>query len=158
MEALLKNRFKRFTSDSELMQEFFQIQQEENQSITSFYENVMRKYRKAKKFITEQQVITILQTGVKNSFKEYLIRKEKAIETPDEWLQIAREEEYIQKRLQQQCNDDYSEVTEPYVEYMLPTATIQSKSSNTRPANTQTSTSYHNQKTHQRPNKWVINH
>ena len=38
----LKDRFKEFTSDSQLMQEFFQIKQEENQSITSFYENVVR--------------------------------------------------------------------------------------------------------------------
>jgi hypothetical protein len=79
------------------MQEFFQMQQEENQSITSFYENVILKYKKASKFIPEQQVITVLQTGVKNSLKEYLIRNEKDINSPNEWLQLAREEEYIQK-------------------------------------------------------------
>jgi len=53
-EKALRDRFKKFTSDSELMQEFFQIQQEENESITAFYENVIRKYRKVKKFITEK--------------------------------------------------------------------------------------------------------
>jgi len=157
-EKALRNRFKKFTSDSELMQEFFQIQQEENQSITSFYENVIRKYRKAKKFITEKQVITVLQNGVRNSLKEHLIRNEKCISKSEEWLQIAREEEYIQQRLQQQHNDFYSEVTEPFFECMLPTAIIQSKPSNTRLTNTQTSTSHHNQKTHQRPNKLVTNH
>jgi hypothetical protein len=70
------------------MQEFFQMQQEENQSITSFYENVILKYKKASKFIPEQQVITVLQTGVKNSLKEYLIRNEKDINSPNEWLQL----------------------------------------------------------------------
>jgi hypothetical protein len=39
------------------MQEFFQIQQEENQSVSSFYEHVIRKCKKSKKFIMEQQVI-----------------------------------------------------------------------------------------------------
>jgi len=48
-EEALRDRFKGFMSDSELLQEFFQIQQEENQSIISFYENVIRKYRKNKK-------------------------------------------------------------------------------------------------------------
>jgi hypothetical protein len=158
-EQALRDRFKKFTSDSELMQEFFQIQQEENESITAFYENFIRKYRKVKKFITEKQVITVLQNGVKNSLKEHLIRNEKDIKKPDEWLQIAREEEYIQKRLQHQYDDCYSEVTEPYWEYMLPTATIQSKPSNTRLTNTQTSTlHHHDQKQHQRPDKLVINH
>jgi len=72
-EQALRNRFTEFTSDSQIMQEFLQLKQEENQSITSFYENVIRKYRKSKKLITEQQVITVLHTGVKNSLKEHLI-------------------------------------------------------------------------------------
>jgi hypothetical protein len=103
-EKSLKDRFKEYTSDSQLMQEFFQIQQEENQSVSSFYEHVIRKYKKGKKFITEQQVITVLQNGMKNSLKEHLIRNEKGISKPDEWLQYAKEEEYIQKRIQQQRN------------------------------------------------------
>ena len=45
-EQGLRNRFKEFTPNSQLMREFFQIQQEENQSITSFYEHVIRKYKK----------------------------------------------------------------------------------------------------------------
>ncbi len=107
------------------------MQKEENQSITSFYGNVMRKYRKAKKFTIEQEVITVLQNGVKNSLKEYFIRNEKYINSPDEWLQFAREEEYIQKRIQQQHNGFYSELAkQPSFEPMLPTATIQSKISN----------------------------
>ena len=98
LKQALRNRFKAFTSNSQLMQEFFQIQQEENQSLTSFYENVIRKYKKANEFITEQQVITVLQNGVKHSLKEYLIRNEKAITKPEEWLKFAREEEHIQQR------------------------------------------------------------
>jgi hypothetical protein len=133
-EKALRNRFTEFTSDGELMQEFFQIQQEENQSITSFYENVMRKYRKARNFITEQQLITVLQAGVKHSLKEYLIRNEKDIEKPDDWLQFAREEEYIQKRIQQQRNGVYAKPTrQPFFEPLLPTATIQSKPTNRPP-------------------------
>ncbi|CAF4067639.1 unnamed protein product [Rotaria magnacalcarata] len=83
-EKALRDRFKEFTSDSQLLQEFVHIHQEENQSVTSFYEHVIRKYRKARQCITEQQVITVLQTGVKNSLREYLIRKEKDITKPDE--------------------------------------------------------------------------
>ncbi|CAM4849420.1 unnamed protein product [Rotaria magnacalcarata] len=83
-EKALRNRFKEFTSNSQLMQEFVHIHQEENQSVTSFYQYVIRKYGKAQQCITEQQVITVLQTGVKNSLKEYLIRKEKDITKPDE--------------------------------------------------------------------------
>ncbi len=132
-ETALRNRFKEFTSYSQLMQEFFQIQQEENQSVTSFYENVIRKYRKARKFITEQQVITVLQSGVTNSLKEYLIRNENEFKKPDEWLQFAREEEHIQKRIQQQRNGFYPETkNQPFVEMMLPTATIQSSRQHTR--------------------------
>ncbi|CAF3957584.1 unnamed protein product, partial [Rotaria sp. Silwood1] len=101
-EKALRDRFKEFTSNSQLMQEFFNIHQEENQSVISFYENVIRKYRKSRQFITEQQVITVLQNGVENSLKEYLIRNEKEIKKPEEWLQLAKEEEYIQKRIQQQ--------------------------------------------------------
>ena len=135
-EIALKVRFKEFTSDSQLMQEFFQIRQEENQSTTSFYENVIRKYRKAKRVNTEQQVITVLQTGVKNPLKEHLIRNEKVITKPDEWLQYAREEEYIQKRIQQQRNGLYPETTtQPFFQPMLPTATIQSKLLSTQSLN-----------------------
>jgi hypothetical protein len=124
-EKALRDRFKEFTSDSQLMQDFLQIQQEENQSVTSFYENVIRKYKKAKKFITEQQVITVLQIGVENSFKEHLIRNEKDINRPDEWLQYAREEEYIQKRIQQQRNGSYTDTTkQPFFEPVIPVATI----------------------------------
>ncbi|CAF5162562.1 unnamed protein product, partial [Rotaria magnacalcarata] len=108
-EKALRDRFKEFTLGSQLMHEFFQLYQDENQSITSFYENVIRKYRKARQFITEQQVITVLQSGVKLSLKEYLIRNEKDIRKPEEWLQIAREEEYIQNRIQQQRNNFYYE-------------------------------------------------
>jgi len=143
-EKALKDRFQEFTSDSQLMQEFFQIKQEENQSVTSFYENVIRKYRKARRFITEQQVITVLQTGVKNSLKEHLIRNEKDITKPDEWLQFAREEEYIQKRIQQQRNGFYSETTkQPFFETMLSTATVQSRPSNIQSSNQQPFTSRH---------------
>ena len=39
----------------------------------------------------------MLQTGVNNSLKEHLIRNENDITKPDEWLQLARQEEYIQK-------------------------------------------------------------
>ena len=48
---------------------------------------------------------------MKNSLKEHLIRNEKDITKPDEWLQYAREEEYIQKRIQQQRNAFYPETT-----------------------------------------------
>jgi hypothetical protein len=58
-EKALRDRFKEFTSDSQLMQEVFQIQQREDQSVSSFYENVIRKYRKAQRFITEKQVISV---------------------------------------------------------------------------------------------------
>jgi hypothetical protein len=40
-EKALKDRFKEFISAGQLMQEFFQIQQEENQSVTSSYEQVI---------------------------------------------------------------------------------------------------------------------
>jgi hypothetical protein len=151
-ETALRNRFKEFTSDSQLMQEFFQIQQEENQSVTSFYENVIRKYRKARKFITEQQVITVLQTGVKNSLKEHLIRNEKEIRKPDEWLQIAREEEYIQKRIQQQRNNFYLETTEQsFFEPAIPVAAIRPKPSSTQVPNPNIAKSFnHNQGQRQR--------
>ncbi|CAF1437749.1 unnamed protein product [Rotaria sordida] len=76
------------------MQEFFHMHQEENQSVISFYENVIRKYRKSRHFITEQQVITVLQNDVKKSLKEHLIRNQKEIKKPEQWLQFAREEEY----------------------------------------------------------------
>lgn len=137
-EKALRDRFQEFTSDNQLMHEFFQIHQEENQSITSLYENVIRKYRKAKKCITKQQVITVLQTGVKKSLKEHLIRNERDITKPDEWLKYAKEEEYIQKRIQQQRNGFYTETTkQPFFESMLSTATIQP-----RPFNAQTSKRY----------------
>ncbi|CAF4021322.1 unnamed protein product [Rotaria sp. Silwood2] len=108
------------------------MHQEANQSVISFYENVIRKYRKARQFITEQQVITVLQTGVKDSLEEHLIRNEQDIKKPEEWLQFAREEEYIQKRIQQQSNSLYSETKNKiFFESILPTATIQPTSSNT---------------------------
>ncbi|CAF4472894.1 unnamed protein product [Rotaria socialis] len=132
-EKALRDRFKEFTSGSQLMQEFFQLYQDENQSITSFYESVIRKYRKARQFITEQQVITVLQSGVKLSLKEYLIRNEKDIRKPEEWLQIAREEEYIKNRIQQQRNNFYYETKkQPFFESTLPSATIQSRPLNIR--------------------------
>jgi hypothetical protein len=68
-EAVLRNRFKEFISYSQLMQEFFQIKQEENQSVTSFYENVIREYRKARKFITEQHEIISLVQDPEHSLK-----------------------------------------------------------------------------------------
>lgn len=124
IEEALQERFKEPTSDSHLVREFLQLYQEENQSIISFYELVVRKYRRIRKFITEQQVITVLQNGVKNSLKEHLIRKEREADSLEKWLQLAREEEYIQKRLQQNSEDVGRLKPEP----LLPAATI-----NTRP-------------------------
>lgn len=135
-EQSLRNRFKEYTSDSQLLQDFFRICQEENQSVISFYENVIKNYKKASKCITEEQVVTVLQTGVKHSLKEYLIRKEKDITKPEEWLQYAREEEHIQKRIQQQRNDPSIEPTEqPFFESVVPVAAIQSKPSSTQSSN-----------------------
>ena len=153
-EKALRDRFTEFTLDSHMMQEFFQLKQEENQSITSFYENVIRKYRKAKKFITEQQVITVLQTGVKNSLKEHLIRHEKDITKPDEWLKIAKEEEYIQKRIYQQRHGMHQETSsKPFFESMVSTATIQHKPSNIQSINyhARTPRQYHQKQYQQIP-------
>lgn len=108
----LQNRFQESTSNSQLMHEFFNIRQEENQSVISFYENVLWQYRKSRQCITEQQVITVLKTGVKDSLKEHLIRNEQEISKPEEWLKYAREEEYIQKQIQQQRNNLHPEIKE----------------------------------------------
>ncbi|CAM4843655.1 unnamed protein product [Rotaria magnacalcarata] len=94
-----------------------------------------------RQFITEQQVITVLQSGVKLSLKEYLIRNEKDIRRPEEWLQIAREEEYMQNRIQQQRNNFYYETKkQPFFESTLPSATIQSRPLNIRSSSRQTPT------------------
>ncbi|CAF3419999.1 unnamed protein product [Rotaria sp. Silwood2] len=143
-EKALRDRFKEFTSDSQLMQEFFHIHQEENQSVISFYENVIRKYRKIRQFITEQQVITVLQNGVNNSLKEHLTRNEKTIKKSEEWLQFARQEEYIQKRIKQKSNTSHPEPkNQPFFEHILPTATIQPTPSNTQSLSQQPLTSRH---------------
>ncbi len=133
-EQGLQNRFKELTPNSQLMKEFFLMQQEENQSVTFFYEQVIRKYKKVRKLVTEQQVITVLQNGVKNLLKTHLIRNEKSITKHDEWLQIAREEEHIQSQIQRPHNDSYSTTTttQPYFEQTLSTATI-----NKQPTQTQ---------------------
>jgi hypothetical protein len=136
-EKALKDRFREFTSGSQLIQEFFRTQQEENQTVTSFYDNVMRKYKKAKELITEQQVLIVLQSGVKQSLKEQLIRKEKDIDKPDKWLYLAKEEEHVQKQIQQQRNGSYSGTTmKPFCESMMTTA-VQPLPSNVRPYNQQ---------------------
>ena len=44
----------------------------------------------------------MLQSGVKSLLKEQLIRREEEISKPEQWLQFAREEECIQKRIHQQ--------------------------------------------------------
>ncbi|CAF4446300.1 unnamed protein product, partial [Rotaria sp. Silwood2] len=150
-EKALRDRFKEFTSDSQSIQEFFYIHQEANQSVISFYENVIRKYRKFQQFITEQQVITVLQNGVKNSLKEHLIRNEREIKKPEEWLQVAREEEYIHKRLQQKINtSNYEPKNPPFFEHALPTATIQPTLTNVSSLNQQQYTPrYYYKKQHQ---------
>ncbi|CAF1594988.1 unnamed protein product [Adineta steineri] len=153
-EKALRDRFKEFTSYSQLMQDFIQIQQEENQSVTSFYEHVMRKYKKAKQYITEQQVITVLQTGVKNSMKEYLIRNEKNINDPEEWLQYAREEEHIQKRIQQQRSNmglETTTTTQPFFDPVMSVRTFQPTSSNNQSSNRYTSTTKYHHKQYNRP-------
>lgn len=125
-EKALRDRFQEFTSNSQLMQDFFSIRQEEHQSVIAFYENVIRQYRKSRHCITEHQVITVLQTGVKDSLKEYLIRNEQEINKPEEWLKYAREEEYIQKRIHQQRNNTHPEIREqPFFQPMLSTITTQ---------------------------------
>lgn len=142
-EQALRDRFQEFTSDSQLMQEFFQLRQEENQTINSFYETVIRKSKRAKKLITEQQVITVLQAGVKNSIREHLIRNEKEITKPDEWLRIAKEEEYIQKRIQQQRHTEHHDTTtKPYFEPVLSAAAVPYRPSSTRPQERQTQRQY----------------
>lgn len=116
----LQERFKKPTSTNQLVLEFLQLRQEENQSIISFYEIVVRKSQRIKRFITEQQVITVLIEGVKCSLKPYLIRKEKQIDTPEKWLKLAREEEFVQQRLQQH-SDNIAQVKSTST---LPMATI----------------------------------
>jgi hypothetical protein len=141
-EKALKDRFREFTSGSQLIQEFFRTQQEENQTVTSFYDNVMRKYKKAKELITEQQVLIVLQSGVKQSLKEQLIRKEKDIDKPDNWLHLAKEEEYVQKQIQQQRNGSYSgTTTKPFFEPMMAT-TVQRFPSSAQQSNQYVPMSY----------------
>ncbi len=126
------------------MKEFFQLHQEEHQSVISFYEMVIRKHRKASKFITERQLVTVLQNGVKNSLKEYLIRKEKEIDSPERWLELAREEDHVQKRLQQRLE----ETTYEKFNTGLPTATINTQA--TKPRYEQEQHRRHDQPTNDR--------
>ena len=158
-EQGLRNRFKEFTPNSQLMREFFQIQQEENQSITSFYEHVIRKYKKVKKDITEQQVITVLQNSVKNALKEHLIRNEKSITRPDVWLQIAREEEHIQNQIQPSRNDFYpTTTTQPYFQSVLPTATIQPKLMNIQTSRQHTTAAHYNYPNQHQQSQKTVHH
>lgn len=133
VENALRERFTERLSNSQLMQELMQLRQEENQSVTSFYEAVTSKQRKSKGFITDQQVITVLQTGVKNSLSEYLIRNEEQVKKPDDWWKLAKGEEAIQRRLYQQRNNlNPEETQQPFFEQTLPIAAIQSKPGNQR--------------------------
>ena len=129
-ENALRKRFKEFTSTSQLLQDLFCTHQQENESVISFYENVIRRYRRAQQHVTERQVITVLQSGVKSLLKEQLIRREEEISKPEQWLQFAREEECIQKRIHQQRQQILVESSKvPFFDSMLPTATIQAKPS-----------------------------
>ncbi|CAF5052130.1 unnamed protein product [Rotaria sp. Silwood1] len=102
------------------------------------------RYRKSRQFISEQQAITVLQNGVKNLLKEHLIRNEKEIKKPEEWLRFAREEEYIQKRIQQKINAPHHEPKNPpFFEHPLPIAAIQPTSTNIHSSNQQPFTSRH---------------
>ena len=158
-ETALRDRFQEFTSNSQLMQEFFNIRQEENQSVIAFYENAIRQYRKSRQCITEQQVITVLQTGVKDSLKEYLIRNEQEINKPEIWLKYAREEECIQKRIHQQRNNLHPEIKEkPFFQPMLSTVTTQSISSNRQPPNVQIIKPWHYHKKQSQHSSQTINH
>jgi hypothetical protein len=147
-EKALKNRFREFTSSSQLIQEFFQMQQEENQTVTSFYDNVIRKYKKAKELITEQQVVIVLQTGVKQSLKEQLIRKEKDMDKPEKWLHLAQEEEYVQKQVQQRNGSYYGTTTKPFFEPMMAT-TVQRFPSSAQPSNQYVPMSYNSNRQQQ---------
>ncbi len=85
--------------------------------------------------ITKQQVLIVLQSGAKQSLKEQLIQKEKDIDKPDKWLYLAKEEEHVQKQIQQQRNGSYfGTTTKPFFEPMM-TTTVQSLRSNIRPYN-----------------------
>ena len=127
-ETALRNRFQEFTSVSQLMQDLYNSRQMENESVISFYDNVMRRYRKAKEHATERQILTVLQAGVKKALKEQLIRHDSEIKKPEQWLQFAREEESIQKQIQQQCEDTFlDEPKQPFFAQVLPAATIQFK-------------------------------
>ena len=130
-EEALRSRFKTLASTGQLIQEFFQLRQEDDQSITAFYDAVIRKYRKVDGLITEKQIITVLQAGVKHSLKEHLFRNEVNISKPDEWLILAREEEQVQRRIQQRITPPRAESHKPYFEAPLPTAAIQQQPSTT---------------------------
>lgn len=131
-ENALRERFTEQLSTGRLTQELMRMQQGENQSVTSFYEAVIRKQRKSKGFITDQQVIMVLQEGVKNSLSEYLIRNEEKVKKPDDWWKLAKEEESLQKRIQQKRNNPLSEEAQqqPFFEQPLTTAAIQPRSIN----------------------------
>ncbi len=132
-EDALRDRFQTFTSDGQLVQEFFQLRQEEDQSIAAFYDMVIRKYRKSRGLITAKQIITVLQAGVKNSLKAQLIRNEVNMGRHEEWLILAREEEQVQRRIQQRHTPPRSTTNQPYFESTLPSATIQQQPSNHQP-------------------------
>ena len=78
-EQSLRNRFKKYTTNCQLWHDFFRTRQAKNQSVIAFYENVIKKYRKGKRCITEEQLISVLQTGVKKSLRVHLTRKGKDI-------------------------------------------------------------------------------
>ncbi|CAF1610950.1 unnamed protein product, partial [Adineta ricciae] len=142
-EDALHNRFQTSASIGQLIQEFFQLRQEEEQSVTSFYDTVMRKYRQIGKSITENQIITVLQAGVKRSLKEHLFRNEVNMSRPDEWLIWARDEERVQRRIQQRITPPRAETRTPYFEPTLSTAAIQQKPSANPPSDNHTRRPYH---------------
>ena len=158
-ENALRNRFREFTSVSQLMQDFFNAQQMENESVISFYENVIRRYRKAKDHVTERQVVTVLQTGVKHVLKEQLLRHEGEINKPEQWLQLAREEEYIQKRIQQQCqNVQIDPPNRPFFDPILPAATIQFKAQPNKNQGQSFETTHHHYQPRQSEPRFTTNH
>ena len=158
-ETALRNRFQEFTTVSQLMQDLYNSRQMENESVISFYENVMRRYRKAKEHATERQVLTVLQAGVKSALKEQLIRHDSNIGKPEQWLQFAREEESIQKQIQQQRQNDFLETSkQPFFDQILPTATIQFKPQPNKTQGRTFGTVQHNHQPRQSEPRFTTNH
>lgn len=149
LKTALLDRFSQSDSSSRVFEELKERKQKSDETITSYYDDIMKLCRAYDSTMSNKMKISWLENGVQDSLKIPIKRQMKALpeekRTAEEFLKIAKDEYELQHKTR-----PGTEPTSTYAPYFTNTVSSTLSRTENRPTHTKPNTEYSSHRTFQR--------